>query len=321
MATPERPPRRRLFERLEARVYLAGDPVAEWRFDSASGATLVDSVGVSNGAITGSSVYNQTATALVSAMPVWTASDPTQWGAGTRNGALRVFSDTDGAVVSSAVAPQVQSVSLWFKADTTNPTRYNSSGANGGFTDGTSVAMTLFEAGDSSAGLNVYLYSNRLYVGAWNSAVGGWSTGTFLFTASNAVVAGRWHHLVVTLNPTPTLQANGLVGYLDGVPFGSGNAASIGAASAIGIARTDGTTRFRLGTGGGSVVSNDTPASNNHRGFAGYIDEVRVYDETLTAADVLEVRSATAPTAGEEDWLVRDSGRAASIGRFRFDGP
>ena len=69
MATPERPPRRRLFERLEARVYLAGDPVAEWRFDSASGATLVDSVGVSNGAITGSSVYNQTATALVSAMP------------------------------------------------------------------------------------------------------------------------------------------------------------------------------------------------------------------------------------------------------------
>ena len=68
------------------------------------------------------------------------------------------------------------------------------------------------------------------------------------------------------------------------------------------------------------MASNDTPASNNHRGFAGYIDEARVYDETLTAADVVEIRDATAPTVPEEEWLSRDSGRAATIGRFRFAG-
>jgi hypothetical protein len=299
---------------------MAGDPVAEWRFDSSSGTVLVDSIGTSSGTITGSSVYNATATALVNVMPVWTASNSTQWGTGTRNGALRLFSDTDGALVAAASAPQVQSVSLWFKADTTNPTRYNSSTANGGSTSDTSVAMSLFETGSSTAGLNIYIYNNRLYVGAWNSGVAGWSSGTFLFTASNAIVAGRWHHVVVTLDPTGTLTANGLRGYLDGAQFAVGNGATIGGPSALGIGRVDGSTRFLLGTSGTSVVNNDTPSGNNHRGFAGYVDEARVYDETLTAADVVEIRDATAPTVPEDLWLIRDSGRSATIGRFRFAG-
>lgn len=315
--------RRRLHaaERLEPRCLLAGDPLAEWRFDSTSGTVLVDSIGTSPGTVTGSSVYNQTATAQVNVAPVWTASSPAQWGTGTRNGALRLFSDTDGAIVDAAVAPQVQSISLWFKADNTNPTRYNSSAANGGSTSGSaSVAMPLFEAGSLSAGLNIYIYNGRLYVGAWNSAVSGWSTGTFLFSAQNAIVAGRWHHVVLTLDPTETLTANALRGYLDGVQFGAGNGATIGGPAGIGIGRTDGTTRFLLGTAGGSVANNDTPASNNHRGFAGYIDEARVYGETLTVTDVTTIRDATAPTAPEEQWLIRDSGRSATIGRFRFAG-
>jgi hypothetical protein len=308
------------FERLESRILLAGDPVAEWRFDESAGTVLVDSIGSSTGTITGSSVYNATGTALVNVMPVWTAANPTQWGTGTRGGALRTFSDTDGAVIASAVAPETRSVTLWFKADTTNPTRYVSSSANGGNTSGTSVAMPLFESGDSTAGMNIYIYNNRLYVGAWNSAVAGWSSGTFLFSGANAIVAGRWHQVTFTLDPTATLAAGGLRGYLDGVQFGSGNGATIGGPGGIGIGRVDGTTRFLLGTSGSSVVNNDTPASNNNRGFAGYIDEARVYAETLTAADVVTIRDATAPTVLEEAWLIRDSGRAATIGRFRFAG-
>lgn len=307
-------------EYLEPRYMMAGDPVAEWRFDANAGTVLEDSIGTSVGTITGSSVYNQTATAQVNVMPVWTAANSAQWGTGTRNGALRLFSDTDGAIVDAAAAPQVVSVSLWFKADNTNPTRYNSSAANGGSTSGTSVAMPLFETGTSAAGLNIYIYNNRLYVGAWNNGVLSWSSGTFLFTGANAIVAGRWHHVVVTLSPSETIQADGLKGYLDGVPFGSGNAATIGPPPSIGIGRTEGSTRFLLGTSGSSVVNNDTPASNNHRGFAGYIDEARVYDETLTASDVVDIRDLTAPTVPEEEWLIRDSGRAATIGRFRFAG-
>ena len=170
-------------ELLEPRYMMAGDPVAEWRFDANAGTFLEDSIGTSVGTITGSSVYNQTATAQMNVMPVWTAANEAQWGTGTRNGALRLFSDTDGAIVDFAAAPEVVSVSLWFKADNTNPTRYTSSGANGGSTSGTSVAMPLFETGTSAAGLNIYIYNNRLYVGAWNNGVLGWSSGTFLFSA------------------------------------------------------------------------------------------------------------------------------------------
>jgi carbonic anhydrase/acetyltransferase-like protein (isoleucine patch superfamily) len=307
-------------ELLEQRFMFAGDPLAQWQFDSNSGTVLVDSIGTANGTITGSSVYNQTATAQVAVMPVWTASNPIQWGTGTQNGALRLFSDTDGALVDVSVAPQALSVSLWFKADTTNPTRYNSSTGNGGSTNSTSVAMSLFESGDSASGMNIYIYNNRLYVGAWNNAVSGWSSGTFLFSASNAIQAGRWHHVTLTLDPTATLTAGGLRGYLDGTQFGVGNGAAVANTTGIGIGRVDGTTRFLLGTGGSSVVNNDTPASNNHRGFAGYVDEYRVYGETLTADDVTAIRTATAPITPEEDWLIRDSGRAAVIGRFRFAG-
>jgi hypothetical protein len=308
------------FERLESRALLAGDPVAEWRFDESVGTVLVDSIGSSTGTITGSSVYNATGTALVNVMPAWTAANPTQWGTGTRGGALRTFSDTDGAIVAAAVAPEVRSVTLWFKADTTNPTRYVSNSGNGGNTTSSSVTMPLFESGDSSAGMNIYIYNNRLYVGAWNSAVAGWSGGTFLFTGANAIVAGRWHHVTITIDPTAALASGGLRGYLDGLQFGAGNGATIGGPAAIGIGRVDGTTRFLLGTSGSSVVNNDTPVSNNSRGFAGYIDEARVYAETLTAADVVAIRDATAPTVPEESWLIRDSGRAATIGRFRFAG-
>ena len=253
---------------LEPRLYLAGDPLADWRFDSNSGTALVDSIGTAHGMVTGSSVYNATATALVNTMPMWTASNPTQWGTGTRDGALRLFSDTDGALVDAAVAPQVQSVSLWFKTDTTNPTRYNSSATNGGSTSGTSVAMPLFESGDSASGLNIYIYNNRLYVGAWNSAVAGWSAGTFLFTAANVIVAGRWHHVTVTLNPTAALTADGAAGLFGrrAIRQPGARAAIVGPA-AISFGRTDGTTRFLLGTSGSSVVNNDGPSSNNHRGF------------------------------------------------------
>ena len=92
--------RLRMLELLESRLLLAGNPVAEWQFDSSSGTVLVDSIGTSNGTITGSNVFNSTATAQVAVMPVWTAASALttqQWGTGTRNGALRLFSDTDGA--------------------------------------------------------------------------------------------------------------------------------------------------------------------------------------------------------------------------------
>ena len=177
--------------------------------------------------------------------------------------------------------------------------------------------MPLFELGNNTTGLNVYIYNTRLYVGAWVNG-GGLGNETFLFTGANAIVAGRWHHVVFTLNPAG--GATGLQGYLGGVQFGQGPYRAVGSPDDIGIGRTHGATRFLLGTSGNSLPNNDNPASNNHRGFAGYLDEMRVYNETLTAQDVIDIRDATAPTVAEEQWLVRDSGRAAVIGRYRFAG-
>ena len=205
------------------------------------------------------------------------------------------------------------SVSLWFKADTTNPTRYTSTSANGGSTSGTSVAMPLFESGDSASGLNIYIYNNRLYVGAWNSGRLAGRVEPSCFRrerhrcrplAPRGAHARSHRHTASRTACAATLTASSSEREMAQRPAGRD----------IGIGRTYGTTRFLLGTGGASVVSNDTPASNNHRGFAGYVDEARVYGETLSATDVTDIRTATAPTVPEESWLIRDSGRAATIG-------
>ena len=49
----------------------------------------------------------------------------------------------------------------------------------------------------------------------------------------------------------------------------------IGGPAAIGLGRVNDTTRFLLGTSGTSVANNDTPASNNHRGFAFFQFQLR----------------------------------------------
>ena len=217
---------------------------------------MIDSQAGHNGVLTGA--------------PTWAVNQ------GTRASALRLYSDSDGATVATVDAPLVQSVSLWFKADTTRPVVQGSN---------TATKMVLFEAGDSTRGVSIYIYNNLLYVGAWNNVVSGWTNGTFAST--NLIRAGRWHQVVLTLDPSLTLQAGGLKGYLDGAEFGSVNGANIGSAGPIGFGNVDGTTRFHDG------VSNAT----NNRGFAGFLDEARVYGETLTAGDVVTIRDETNPLA------------------------
>ena len=171
-------------EILEPRYMMAGDPLAEWRFDSNSGTVLVDSIGTSSvGTVTGSSVYNQTATALSQRHAGVDGVEPDAMGHGHaqwRLAAVQRHGRRDrrrrrrsaGAVGE----PVVQG-----RQHEPHPVQLQHA-ANGGSTSGTSVAMPLFETGNSAAGLNIYIYNNRLYVGAWNNGVAGWTSGTFLFT-------------------------------------------------------------------------------------------------------------------------------------------
>jgi hypothetical protein len=326
-------------EVLEPRILMAGNLVAQWRFDEVSGTVLTDSVGTSSGTVTGSSVWNSRATAMLAKLPIWTnATGMTQqWGAGVHSGALRTFSDTDGATVAAAVAPALSSISFWFKPDDTDLREYRPYAIEGGSTEddienGVRVAVPLFEMGDSTNGLVVYLYNTRLYVGAWANG-GGAGNETFFFTGTNAVIAGRWHMVTVTLDPAG--GAAGIKGYVmgpgqlaaDPTPFGQGTYRAVTSPADIGIGRANGSSRFLLGTSGTSVVSLDDVAPAppnpaiiaNHRGMPGYMDEMRVYDGTLTASEIRTIHDVTRPAA-EEEYLRRDSGQTAKIGRFRFAG-
>ncbi|MEX2317550.1 MAG: LamG-like jellyroll fold domain-containing protein [Pirellulales bacterium] len=344
---PRKTHKRRLrgAELLEPRMMLVGNLVAHWQFDSASGTVLVDATaGAHDGTVTGSSVWNSRATAMLAKMPIWTnATGMTQqWGTGVQGGALRMYSDTDGATVTAAAsAPTLQTVSFWFKPDDTDLRQYRHYAANGGSNssdveNSTRVAVPLFELGDNSNGLVVYLYNTRLYVGAWANG-GGSGNETFIFTGTNAVIAGRWYMLAVTLDPAG--GAAGLKGYLSGpsqlaadpTVFGQGTYRAVNSTDDIGIGRANGSSRFLLGTSGTSVLSQDQVAPSglpdnlpavvaNHRGFPGYLDEMRVYDGTLTASEIRTIHDATRPAAAEEDYLIRDSGKAAKVGRFRYAG-
>jgi len=152
-----------------------------------------------------------------------------------------------------------RTISLWFHVnDETIATR----------------KQVLYEEGGASRGLNLYIFGGSLYFGGWN--LEGWESGTYL-SVSIAGAAGEWHHAALVLDAGgETMQNDVLRAYLDGSPVGSGPGRSLLAHGGdIGIGRVDDYTHFHTGDSG---VNGD--------GFAGRIDEVRVYNRALIAAEI-----------------------------------
>ena len=78
--------------------------------------------------------------------------------------------------------------------------------------------QVLYEEGGGARGINIYLYDGSLYVGAWHSVGGDWTT--FISTAQ--IESGTWHDVTVVLDAeagTFNPQAAALSGYLDGEIF------------------------------------------------------------------------------------------------------
>ncbi len=153
-----------------------------------------------------------------------------------------------------------RSVSLWFAVDDASLT---------------SRKQVLFEEGGIARGLNVYLFGGRLYVGGWNAPANesGW-TGTFLST--DQIQSGRWHHVTLVLEGEATMAEGSLRGYLDGVEFGRGAGSQVWAhGDNTGIGQVAEYTLFHTGEAGSAA-----------HGLAGMIDEVRVYNRALTAAEI-----------------------------------
>ncbi|MCM2372109.1 LamG-like jellyroll fold domain-containing protein [Aporhodopirellula aestuarii] len=137
--------------------------------------------------------------------------------------------------------------------------------------DDVSTRQLLFEEGGGTRGLIIYIDSGQLYVGGWNKSQSGWA-GTWL---STNITAGQWHHVALSLDGGPTVQPGALRGYLDGQLFGTGDGSQLWSHSG------------GIGVGGnnGSTVYHDGNSSTNYL-FAGSLDDFRVYNRTLSDADV-----------------------------------
>ncbi len=176
----------------------------------------------------------------------------------------------NSADINSSPSDFVQrSISLWLKAD-------NASGR-----------QVIFEEGGNINGLNIYVENGQVFVGGWSTSEGhGWD-GTW---HSAAITDDQWHHVTLVLdasaNGANTTAPNSFFAYLDGQDIsGADTSASElyrGHTGDINIGRSGGAIRYDDGSGG-----YESDGSANY--FAGEVDDVRIYDSALSAAEVDEL--------------------------------
>ena len=221
------------------------DLFAYYKYDSGSGQTLVDSSSNSYdgqlGATTGSE-----------------SSDPTWYNYGTyMTNYLGSFDgSSDYANIQNTNDINLsnhtdRTVEAWFKADDVSK----------------STKQVIYEEGGSGNGLNIYIQSNRLYLGGWSESQG-WGGNYF---NSLAISSNIWHHVAIVLSGGSTFSA-----YLDGSIVGSTNSAStLNAHSGdISIGR-NGDTQFHTGDDG-----------SDGEYFEGSIDELRIWNEDRSLAEL-----------------------------------
>ena len=194
-----------------------------------------------------------------------------QWNIYGADGAVTVDGDGDGIDVPSSTEVNnfvvtTRTIAAWFYVADKSVVGRN---------------QVIFEEGGDQRGLNIYLSNGRLYVGGWNlpATESGW-TGTFLST--DQIQSGHWHHVTLVLSGGATVSNNALRAYLDGVEFGSGAGSQLWAhQDPTGIGQASAYARFHNGLASGG------------NGFAGMLDDVRVYNRALTASEVAELATQT----------------------------
>jgi hypothetical protein len=135
--------------------------------------------------------------------------------------------------------------------------------------------QVIYEEGGPNRGLNIYVQSNILYMGGWNTPGANSWAGTFLTTTN--FKSDTWHHITLVLNGTTTVQNNSIRGYVDGVEFGRGQGSQLlsqGGDIKIGM---NGDTKFHDG--------NDRSEGEF---FNGTIDEFAIYNRVLSAQEILD---------------------------------
>jgi len=179
-------------------------------------------------------------------------------GAALCDGADDYISVPNSALINTATHT-TRSVSAWIMADDPGVS---------------SRKQIVYEEGGTARGLAIYLFDGRVYLAGWNAVSGesDWS-GTYL--SNSLITASTWHHLALVLDGTASLEPDAFSAYLDGRLIGTGEGSQLWAHSdAIGIGGLNGSTLLHDGTDTGS------------HGFAGRLDDVRIYNRALSPADV-----------------------------------
>ena len=139
--------------------------------------------------------------------------------------------------------------------------------------DDVNARQVLLEEGGSTRALVIYIDGGKLYVGGLNSPSGesGWG-GTWL---SVDIVAGQWNHVALTLSGGPTIQPGAVSGFLNGQLFAAGDGSQVWPHSdGIGVGGNNGSTSYHDGSSSASNL------------FAGSLDDIRIYNRTLSAEEI-----------------------------------
>ena len=156
-----------------------------------------------------------------------------------------------------------RTVALWFKAE--DP-----------FEEYT--WQVIYDEGGDPGGLNIYLFEGTLFVGAWNIDSNAWET--FLSTDLKDT---NWHHVAIVLNAPSSkrLQPDAFKGFLDGLEFASGSAATLDSGrEGIAIGAFQGTTRVK-----GYILH------ESGYGFDGIVDEFHLWNRALSQSEIGQLLS------------------------------
>ena len=177
--------------------------------------------------------------------------DGARFEAASFNGSNGQINLGDSAFLNTSSHDQ-RTVMLWFKAD-----------------DLAAGTQMLLEYGGGSNGLNMYYHQNgNLYAGFWSNQ------GMRAWQSIAMPAAGQWHHLALVPDAAaaqPFVQA-----YLNGVAFGSALTEDI---SLLPSHSDDGA----LGGVNNKTLLHDGSSAN---GFIGQIDDLVVYNQVISAAEI-----------------------------------
>ncbi len=241
---------------------LADAPIAYWRLNDLAGTVAANRMApiTPDGVIVGGEA-SLTAGLL-----------PNSPDSGLRFDGTRYVSIPNSSSINSyAGTASAKTIELWFKADSVQG------------------RQVLYEQGNATSGLNLYIDAGRLYFGTWNANVFGPNV--------QATVVGNAGYHVVAVYGDSTARL-----YVNGAMVASGVApasiASHPGETAIGAART---TRFH-----------DGPAGNGFQ-FIGTIDELALYNASLTPSQVAKHFAAAGLLAGYRDADSADTAKVIAV--------